>query len=196
MRRKAWWWGTIAGLALCLIYGTARAAEKDTYQTARAAAAGGRSGKSWWPFGGSKKAEPEKKPAERARPSETKKPQAAGSAEAPPRPKATGEADSAALERAKLFRRLEAINRLRAIAYETNDPTLETEAQRLEQQAWSLCEQRTAQARLASLLPVDQPVTARKLVTNDVPRVERGSLERPVRSIVAQNPGQPVIPEE
>jgi hypothetical protein len=99
-----------------------------------------------------------------------------------------------AQERAKLFRRLEAIGRLHAIAHETNDLTLQKEADRLEQRAWAVCEQRTAQARMNDLLPLDDKTSSRRLVAPE-PRLDRGQVDRPLRSIVARNPGTP-IPEE
>jgi hypothetical protein len=179
------WAGTLCLLAI----GSpgASAAERDTYQSARDAAAQAKkqSGSWWqrlWPF--AKKQEP---------PSSGKK---AASKTASPAPAQTRPISAPlglegarliAEEQAKFLRRQQVCDRIREAALARGDSELEKQAQLLEQRAWFLYEQRTAQARVPSLLPLDDSLAASRL-DKGKPTAASAAASAPIRSVIARRP--------
>jgi hypothetical protein len=191
MRRKAWT-GVVASLICCLAGGVALGGERDTYQSAKAAAAEAKAKAEankpswWWPFGSSAKDETKdskdtKDPDESAKGKESGKDE-----EKPPKPIVApiGQegANLISREQAKFLRRQQACDRLRQIAQETGDLGLEQQAQLLEQRAWFIYEQRTAQARLPSLLPIEDDGGAAHYAQDHFSTNPRDK-DRPIRSI-------------
>jgi hypothetical protein len=185
MRRMAWW-GTTAGLAVLLLCGSA-VADKDTYQPPEPA----NKKHWWWPWGGSAKKEDTRKtdkPTAKSEPAE-KPPKVKDPVEAP-MPAATSvareNAASMSREQAKFIRRQQVCDRIREAAQETNNTELEKQAQLLEQRAWYLYEQRTVQARMPSLQPLESAQAAKKLM-NDEPSSRRRADDSSVRTVNAKN---------
>jgi hypothetical protein len=188
-------WGIAAGLGLWQLSAAPARAEKDTYQPPRPAKKAW-----WWPFGDSssaKKEEAEKKKKEEAA-------QKANAKEAARKLKDPIQAPAPAVEtvqasvntskeQAKFIRRQQVCDRLREVAIETGNVELEKQAQLLEQRAWLIYEQKTVQARLPGLSPLESTEAAKKLLT-DEPIARRRTPDRPerhVRSIDARNGSEP-----
>ncbi|MCS6978194.1 MAG: hypothetical protein NZM31_14470 [Gemmatales bacterium] len=198
---RAWLGTLLASLALAgIATEMAFTAERDTYQSARDAAAEAKakarkeSGSWWsrlWPFGNSK---PEPKP----EPKTTAKSTAKKTSEAPSKAKPVSAPlgmDGARLiadEQAKFLRRQEVCDRLREAAVVRGDAELEKQAQLLEQRAWFIYEQRTAQARVPSLLPIDDSLSAARLAApkeaKDKETAVRKQPQEQIRSILARSP--------
>jgi hypothetical protein len=166
MRRTGCVWilAGIVGLA-----GTLQAAERDTYQSAKAAAAESkaradaeRKKSSWWsslwPFGADEPKN-EVKVEKVAKPKEPPKPRPVAA------PLGAEGVNLITREQSKFLRRQQVCDRIRDIAQQKGDAELEKQAQLLEQRAWFIYEQRTAQARVPSLLPIGDDPDAAKLLT-------------------------------
>jgi hypothetical protein len=193
-------WGWIAGGlgVVCLTASLAVAAERDTYQSARDAAAESKakaeakrkaSGSSWWwPFGSSTKEESKPKETATAKTKAEKRP-AEQQARAKPitAPLGLEGANLIAEEQAKFLRRQQVCDRIREAALARGDSSLEKQAQLLEQRAWFIYEQRTAQARMPSVLPIDDGIDSRKL-TAEPSSKSRKPQESAVHSIFARSP--------
>lgn len=189
--------GILAAVVVGLAAAPVLAAERDTYQSARDAAleaknkARKQSGSwwsRWWPFGSS---QPETKPAPKT--TTAKKP-----SEEAPKPKPVSAplglegARLIAEEQAKFLRRQQVCDRIREAALARGDAELEKQAQLLEQRAWFIYEQRTAQARVPSLLPLDDSLSAARLTTpkeaRDRETTARKQPQEQIRSILARSP--------
>jgi hypothetical protein len=182
-------------LCLSCVPPLATAAERDTYQSAKDAAAESKAkaeaakkksvGSSWWwPFGSSQKAET------KATAKVEKKPVPEKPVQAKPitAPLGLEGANFIADEQAKFLRRQQVCDRIREVAQNKGDASLEKQAQLLEQRAWFIYEQRTRQARIPSLLPIEDGLDARKLTTEAAPKSRR-TADNAIHSIYARNPG-------
>ncbi len=185
--------GALLVTLFCLGGLTVQAADHDTYQKPKPAVKKPASGWPWWPFGSWNKKTPPKK--------EPPKIEAEVKVQAiPSTPKPVNENASLAKQEYENFiRRQAACDKLRTIALETNDRQLELQAQMLEQRAWSIYQQRTGQAQIAELLPIDESAAIDRLLKRK-PSADTatGGLapdprmsERPVRSVTASDPGSP-----
>jgi hypothetical protein len=85
-------------------------------------------------------------------------------------------------EQANYLRRQQVCFRLREVAEETGDTALETQADLLEQKAWSLYEARTAQLRLPSLTPMSEAAALEKLTADSTAGRANGT-----RSVKVEN---------
>ncbi len=193
MRLMAWW-GTTAGLAICLLGSPVRADDKDTYQSAERIAAAKKKEQSdsgWfvWPFSDEAKMRADKQAAESAKKTTEKK------VNPPARnPLVTAEPLNEAVsllskEQAKFLRRQQACDRLREIADEKNDPELQRQAELLEQRAWWIYEQRTAKAKMTILLPPMGEKEAKERLAENDSATQRRNLDRPMRSVRAGTSG-------
>jgi hypothetical protein len=190
MRRKTWW-GTTAVLTCGLTWSLGLAGDRDTYQSARAAAEEAKakaeaarkaqeSTWSWWPFGSKRSLTEEAEKAARQQESEK--------GTTPRSSSLRTETEVAGLmlrEKAKFDRRQEVCDRLREIAHETGDVQLERQADLLEQRAWFVYEQRASLGRMQTLVPSDAaPLATRKPATGKLSGITPGS-DRPLRTISA-----------
>lgn len=182
----------IAAGVLCLTCCLASAAERDTYQSAKDAAAESKAKAEaakkksasswWWPFGSSTKND-------KATVKVEKKPTPEKLVQTKPisAPLGLEGANLIAEEQAKFLRRQQVCDRIREAALSKGDSSLEKQAQLLEQRAWFIYEQRTAQARMPSLLPIEDTLDTRKLTTES-PLKGRRAAEGSVHSIYARSP--------
>jgi hypothetical protein len=194
--RRLTWMSAAAGV-LCLTISLADAAERDTYQSAKDAAAESKAKAEakkketarswWWPFGSSAKAEP--KPEAKETVKADKPEQTAKAAKPKPitAPLGLEGANLIADEQAKFLRRQQVCDRIREAALSKGDTSLEKQAQLLEQRAWFIYEQRTAQARMPSMLPLEDNLDARKLTAEPTLKSRRAG-ETSVHSIYAKSP--------
>ena len=200
--RRITWWGTTASLAICLFGGSVRADEKDSYQSADRIAAAKKKEQAdqgngifvWW-FSDEAKLIADKRAADEARKTDTKKTRPT------PNPLVGNEPlhDAFSLlskEQAKFLRRQKVCDRLREVALENGDDELERQAELLEQRAWWLYEQRTAQAKMTILLPPMGDRDAKRNLASDEPATQKRNTERPVRTVKAENSGIKVEGEE
>lgn len=191
------WWraGVVMGL-IGLLAAPGLAAERDTYQSARDAAAEAKakarkeSGSWWsrlWPFGSKAEPKPEPKATSKSTTTAKKPPENAAQTRPVSAPLGLEGARLIADEQAKFLRRQQVCDRIREAALASGDLELEKQAQLLEQRAWFIYEQRTAQARVPSLLPMDDSLSVSKLTTPKEPKAPPAAKGE-IHSILARSP--------
>ncbi|HMP02346.1 MAG TPA: hypothetical protein PKD86_11060 [Gemmatales bacterium] len=188
--------GTVAGLFALGMSAVAVGQEPDTYQalsrrntitapkrTVPRSSIAIPIDDSWWPFGRKEQTLP---PALRV--STTPSPAALGSSGTAASAPSSNKERAAQLQKEldAYLRRMQVCDRLKEVAEETGDASLEQQAELMAQRAWFVYQQRTAQLRLPGLVPLDDREAGANLLSDS-----RRADDLPLRSVRAERTPQP-----